>query len=152
MKQSIYLFSLLSLLLFMGGCNDEEDVFTPFFSDGVKENIREELVDVSACVYDQEKDVAFVCYSQYADSYYEAYLKDKNCLDSFSEEMKNDILSHLVGVALKEIKDAEIEIPSKVIISALVTDNNVLFGKEFDSAGLYQPIYKAYLQDVKQRN
>ena len=153
MEQSIYLFSLLSLLLFMGGCNDEEEMEQqPYYYTIEDEVVTEELNNVAGYAVWTELDCVFICYSEYADEYAPEYFKD-GVWNGEDEEILNDLQAHMVGVSREEFEKRGVRVPCKVYFSASVTNNNkvVNYGPTFNLFWL-DVSYKAYLQDVKQRN
>lgn len=164
MRQSIYLFSLLSLLLFMGGCNDEETVNENdyYFREIENEVVTTELTDAPAYVWLSTKDVTIICYSQYAVEYGELYLVNREFdnKDEKALEIYYDLKAHCIGVPTVDYEQYQIGLNENVYITASITNNNKRTPIE-KSDGRFSDLvghvygyeaYKAYLHHIKLYN
>ncbi len=157
MKNYSFISALLAVILALPGCgNDgkETDPY-PYYDEIENEQVIMELEDVPAYVRDTYRDCVFICYSKYADEYYDAYLRDSLSIYDFPTEIQTDIQDHQIGIKLSEFANYEIPLYSKVYVSASVTNNKQvkMIPDGIDPMwGIIATANKAYLKYIKPRN
>ena len=157
MKTNLFTLIVLLAMLVMGltACSDDKEI-DPYYEDIEDERVIAELEDVPAYVCDSYKGYVFICYSKYADEYYEARNENPENIEEFSPEIRSDIAAHCIGVKLSDFNTYGIELKSKVYVSAYVTNNErakiVEDGLEDPGWGTLASGKKAYLKNLKPRD
>ena len=147
-------------------CNKDDEV-QPWFDKLKNEHVELELVDAPAYVLMKKLDCVIITYSKYIDDidnflepqdpFISKYTKN-SMLDTTSVEVV-DIFDneYLIGVKASDFEKYDIPIPSKVYVTASVTNNNSrnirdMSEMEAESALKFgvRP-KKAYLRDIRLR-
>ncbi len=159
----LVLFCIGMLLTISTSCNKDDEV-QPWFDKIKNEHVELELMDVPAYVLMKKLDCVIITYSKYIDDFLEPqdpfiskYTKN-SMLDTTSVEVV-DIFDneYLIGVKASDIEKYDIPIPSKVYVTASVTNNNSrnirdMSEMEAESAlKLGVRPKKAYLRDIRLR-
>ena len=160
------LFCIGMLLTISTSCNKDDEV-QPWFDKIKNEHVELELMDVPAYVLMKKLDCVIITYSKYIDD----YLESQENQDPFiSKSTKNTMLDttsvdrvnvfdneYLIGVKASDFEKYDIPIPSKVYVTASVTNNNSrnirdMSEMEAESALKFgvRP-KKAYLRDIRLR-
>lgn len=146
---SILAIAVMSLLI---SCKNDKEMTEddyPFYADiGEQEQVVLELQDIPAYIYDRYRQYVFICYSKYADEYYES--PDPN---SLSREIYEDVQAHCIGVKVSDFEKYNI-LGNKIYISASVTNNCTILALPDDIDPGYAMTLeaKAYLKDLRSRN
>lgn len=158
---SFVLLGLLSLL----GCS-EDNREDPYYDLNVKETVTAELENIPAYVLDYDKDCVFLCYSEYADVYYNyhfwgtgnSFPEEDNMTDDEHAKIKKvieSITTHVIGVSKADFDKYNIKVHSKVYVTASVTDNCSVYEKSNINGIIplkgYSLSYHAYLQNIEPR-
>ena len=159
----LVLFCIGMLLTISTSCNKDDEV-QPWFDKIKNEHVELELMDVPAYVLMKKLVCVIITYSKYIDDFLapqdpfiSKYTKN-SMLDTTSVEVV-DIFDneYLIGVKASDFEKYDIPIPSKVYVTASVTNNNSrnirdMSEMEAESALKFgvRP-KKAYLRDIRLR-
>ena len=157
MKTNSFITLGLLTMLVMGltACSDDKEI-DPYYEDIEDERVIAELEDVPAYVCDSYKGYVFICYSKYADVYYDICHERSEDCDECPTEILDDLADHKIGVKLSDFNRYGIELKRKVYVSAYVTNNQrakiIQDGSVDPGWGTLAEGKKSYLKNLKPRN